>query len=269
MVRNEPTGEGQIRWDPSGELTDTAALNGIDGVVHLAGENISGGRWTDKMKQRIRDSRVVGTKTLCEDLAALSENPRVLVCASAIGYYIHGGDQILDETSPAGEGFLSEVVQEWEAATQPASDAGIRVVNLRIGVILSPEGGALEKMLTPFKMGVGGRVGSGQQYWSWVALDDVIGAILHALHNDELNGPANATSPNPVTNLEFTKTLGKVLKRPTIFPMPAFAARLALGQMADELLLSSQRIHPVKLQEHGYEFEYPDLENALRHLLQK
>lgn len=269
MVRREATGDNEIRWDPNGEKTDTAALDGVDGVVHLAGENIAAGRWTEKLKQKIRDSRVPPTRKLCEDLAHLEKKPSVLVCASAIGYYGEAGDTILDESSPAGEGFLSETVKEWEAATQPAIDAGIRVVNLRIGVILSPDGGALKQMLTPFKLGVGGRVGSGKQYWSWVALDDIVGAIEFALTHDELSGPVNGTSPNPVTNTEFTKVLGKVLGRPTIFPMPAFAARLALGEMADELLLTSSRIVPKKLEAAGYQFQYPDLEMALRHLLNK
>ena len=269
MVRREPTGDGELRWDPDGEKTDVAGFDCIDGVVHLAGENIAGGRWTEKFKKKIRDSRVPPTRKLCEDLASLEQRPSVLVCASAIGYYGDGGDAILDESSPAAEGFLADTVKEWEAATEPATEAGIRVVNLRIGVILSPDGGALKQMLTPFKLCVGGKVGSGKQYWSWVALDDVVGAIEFALTHEELRGPANTTSPNPVTNLEFTKVLGKVLGRPTIFPMPAFAAKLALGEMAEELLLTSSRIAPKKLEEAGYQFKYPDLELALRHLLGK
>ena len=269
MVRREASGTGEVRWDPAGEKTDIASYSGIDGFVHLAGENIAGGRWTEKMKQKIRDSRVPATRKLCEGLATLEHKPQVLVCASAIGYYGEGGDAILDESSPAGEGYLAEVCKDWEAATQPAADAGIRVVNLRIGVILSPDGGALKQMLTPFKLCVGGKVGSGKQYWSWVALDDVVGAIAFALMHEQLSGPANATSPNPVTNLEFTKVLGKVLGRPTIFPMPAFAAKLALGEMAEELLLTSSRIVPKKLEAAGYQFAYADLEKALRHLLGK
>ena len=269
MVRREASGDGELRWDPEGAKTDVAALDGLDGVVHLAGENIAAGRWSEELKQRIRDSRVPATRKLCEDLAGLQNKPAVLVCASAIGYYGDAGDAILDESSPAGEGFLPEVCQEWEAATQPAAEAGIRVVNLRIGVILSPDGGALKQMLTPFKLGVGGKVGSGQQYWSWVALDDVVGAIVFALKNEQLTGPTNATSPNPATNLEFTKTLGNVLGRPTIFPMPAFAAQLALGELAEDLLLASARVIPKKLAAAGYEFQYPELEAALRHLLGK
>lgn len=195
--------------------------------------------------------------------------PKALICASAIGYYGRRGDEILDEQSAPGTGFLPEVCVEWEAACQPARDAGIRVANLRFGVILSPKGGALEKMLTPFKMCMGGKVGSGDQYWSWVSIDDAAGAIYHALMTPTLTGPVNAVAPNPVTNAEFTKTLGKVLSRPTIVPMPAFAARLALGEMADDLLIGSTRVIPKRLLETDYDFRQPELEGALRHLLGK
>jgi uncharacterized protein (TIGR01777 family) len=191
------------------------------------------------------------------------------VCASAIGFYGERGASPVDETDSAGTGFLADTCQEWEAACQPARDAGLRVVNMRLGVVLSPKGGALQKMLTPFKLGAGGRIGDGKQYWSWVALDDVTGAFLHAIEHDSLSGPINAVAPQAVDNAEFTKVLGKVLKRPTIFPMPAFAARLALGEMADELLLTSTHVLPKVLTESGYEFRYPSLEPALRHLLGK
>ena len=193
--------------------------------------------------------------------------PKVLVCASAIGFYGDRCDEELNEESAAGTGFLADVAQQWEAATQPARDAGIRVVNLRFGVILSPKDGALAKMLLPFKLGGGGRVGSGKQYWSWVSIDDAAGAIHHALMTDSLSGPVNAVAPNSVTNAEFTKTLGRVLRRPTVVPMPAFAARLALGEMADALLLASTRVVPKELNRTGYEFRQPTLEAALRHLL--
>ena len=258
--------EGEVTWDPQTGL-DTAALGGVDALVHLAGENIAAGRWTAAVKERIRTSRVQGTRTLCEGLARMQPLPKVLVCASAIGYYGNRGDEELSEQSPGGGGFLADVVRDWEAAAQPARDAGIRVVNVRFGVILSAEGGALAKMLLPFKLGAGGRVGSGRQYWSWIAIDDAAGAIYHAIMTDSLAGPVNTVAPNPVTNTEFTRVLGRVLKRPTFMPLPAFAARLALGEMADELLLSSTRVAPRELQRTDYVFLYPTLEPALRHVL--
>jgi uncharacterized protein (TIGR01777 family) len=268
VVRDRPE-DGDISWDPSLKSFDAASLDGVDGVVHLAGENIASGRWNAEVKRRIRDSRVNGTQILCEALGAMSSPPKVLVSASAIGFYGDRGDELLDEQSASGQGFLAEVAREWEDATKPASEAGIRVVHLRFGVILSPNGGALAKMLTPFKLGGGGRVGSGKQYWSWISIDDAAGAIVHSLNSESLNGPVNAVAPNPVTNLEFTKTLGRVLRRPTIMPMPAFAARLALGEMADELLLASTRVAPNRLTEDGYSFLHPTLEQALRHVLGK
>lgn len=258
--------ENEIGWKPSEGQIDKEGVAGVDAVVHLAGENIAK-RWSEEQKRRIRESRVKGTTLLCQTLAEMETPPKVLVCASAIGYYGDRGEELLTESSAPGEGFLPDVCKDWEAACEPARQKGIRVVNLRIGVILSPQGGALAKMLLPFKMGVGGKVGSGKQYWSWVALDDVVGAIHHCLMNDELSGPVNATAPNPCTNAEFTKVLGKVLSRPTLFPMPKFAARLALGEMADDLLLASARVQPERLQQSDYEFRYPELEQALRHLL--
>ncbi len=268
LVRREPAWESEVTWDPQGEF-DASSLDGIDAVVHLAGENIAASRWSAKVKERIRSSRVQGTRALCESLAKMESPPRVLVCASAIGYYGDRCDEILTEDSNAGDGFLADVAQEWEAATKPACNAGVRVVNLRFGMILSPKDGALAKMLLPFKLGGGGRVGSGKQYWSWISIDDAAGAIHHALMMNSLSGPVNAVTPNPVTNLEFTKTLGRVLRRPTLVPMPAFAARLALGEMADELLLASIRVEPKELNRTGYEFRQPTLESALRHLLGK
>lgn len=266
LVRSTPKDKSEIQWDTHSGVRDPAALEGIDAVVHLAGESIAR-RWTAERKRRIRDSRVEGTRRLCEALAALRNPPKVLVAGSAIGYYGHRGDEILTEESLPGEGFLAEVCQAWEAATAPAKDRGLRVVNLRTGVVLSPKGGALAKTLPLFRFGLGGKIGSGRQYWSWIALDDEIGAIHHCLMNDQLSGPVNATAPHPVTNAEFTQTLGRVLHRPTVFPAPAFTLKTVLGEMADEMLLASARVLPRRLQESGYEFRYPTLDAALRHLL--
>lgn len=257
------SGAGDVFWDPLAGKLDPGALTGIDAAVHLAGENIAG-RWTDSKKKSIRDSRTLGTRTLCDALAKMSTPPKVLVSASAIGLYGNRGDELLTETSAPGSGFLPDVCKEWEAATAPAEKAGIRTVHLRIGVILSAKGGALAKMLTPFKMCVGGVIGSGAQYMSWVSLDDVVGAVTFALTHENLSGAANLAAPIPVTNRDFTKTLGKVISRPTIFPMPAFAARLAFGEMADDLLLGSARVKPERLQQAGYVFKYPELEGAIR-----
>ena len=268
LVRSEPAaGEAEVHWNPESGKVDIERLEGLGAVVHLAGENIAAGRWAPERKARIRDSRVKGTRLLCESLADLAQPPRVLVCSSAIGYYGNRSQEILNEESASGSGFLAEVCREWEAAAEPAIQGGIRVVNLRIGVVLSAAGGALAKMLFPFRMGAGGRIGSGRQYMSWVALDDVVGAIQHALITDALQGAINVVAPHPVTNREFTKILGRVLGRPTLFSMPAFAARLAFGEMGDELLLGSTRVEPVRLLATEYQFRHPDLENALRHLL--
>jgi hypothetical protein len=268
LVRSKPRpGAAEVPWDPAHHSIAVPGLEGLDAVVHLAGENIASGRWTAAKKARIRDSRVQGTRLLCEALAQLARPPKVLVSASAIGYYGNRGDHILQETSRAGTDFLAQVCREWEAATAPAMHCGMRVVNLRLGVVLSPAGGALAKMLVPFKLGVGGVIGSGAQYMSWIALDDTIGAIDHALHTEALSGPVNAVAPHPVTNRVFTKTLGRVLVRPTLVPLPAFAARLAFGEMADALLLASARVVPTQLQESGYDFRHAELEGALRHLL--
>jgi uncharacterized protein (TIGR01777 family) len=268
LVRKQ-AGEGEASWDPAAGTIDSAALAACDVVVHLAGDNIADGRWTKAKKQRIVDSRVQGTRLIAESLAKLPQPRKTLISASAIGFYGNRGDEWLDETSTAGEGFLADVCQQWEAAAQPARDAGLRVVNLRLGVILSPRGGALAKMLFPFKTGGGGVVGGGKQYWSWITLDDVVGAIHHAITQESLSGPVNLVAPNPVTNYEFTKTLGRVLSRPTILPMPAFAARLLLGEMADELLLASQRVRPSRLEGTAYPFRHPQLEEALRAVLGK
>jgi uncharacterized protein (TIGR01777 family) len=258
-----------LQWDPESNSIPTPALDGLDAVVHLAGENIASGRWTAEKKARIRDSRVKGTRLLCEALAQLANPPKVLVSASAIGFYGDRGDTAVTENSRPGMDFLAQVCRDWEAATEAATARGIRVVNLRIGVVLSPAGGALAKMLTPFRLGAGGVIGDGGQYMSWIALDDVVGAIQHVLLTESLQGPVNAVAPHPVTNRQFTKILGHVLGRPTLFPMPAFAARAMFGEMADALLLASTRVEPKQLQATGYAFGYPEAEDALRHLLGK
>lgn len=269
LVRSTPRpGQAEVPWEPAARSIATPALEGLDAVVHLAGESIAQ-RWTAEKKARIRDSRVQGTRLLCEALAQLVKPPHVLLCASAIGYYGDRGEQILRETNAPGTGFLAEVCQAWEAAAAPAVQRGIRVVFLRFGVVLSPTGGALARMLTPFRLGVGGVVGSGKQYMSWVALDDVLGTIHHALMTETLHGPVNVVAPQPVTNQEFTRTFGQVLRRPTLLPLPAFVARLAFGEMADALLLASTRVMPEHLLAAGYPFRYPALEGALRHLLGK
>ncbi len=262
-------GEGEVAWHPDREEFDSAPLEGVDAVVHLAGENIAGGRWNKARKQRMRDSRIVGTRLLCEGLAKMKAPPKTLVAASAIGIYGSRGEEVLDESSSTGEGFLPVLCQDWEAAAKAAVDVGMRVVNIRIGLVLSPKGGALTKMLLPFKLGGGGIVGSGKQWWSWISLDDTVGAIHHAIVTESLRGPVNLVAPNSVTNREFTKTLGRVLKRPTIVPLPAFFLRLALGEMAHELLLASDHVKPRALVASGYEFQHPELEVALRHVLGK
>ena len=268
LTRSESSSENVVNWEPSGGRIDYSSLGGVNAAVHLAGENIIG-RWTPEKKRKILDSRTQGTRLLASALAGMDEKPSVMVCASATGYYGDRGDEVLREDSDIGYGFLSQVVREWERAAEPARAAGIRVVNLRFGIVLSPEGGALGTTLPIFKLGGGGRIGSGEQWWSWVVLDDIVGAILHALNTDSLEGPANVTAPNPLTNARYTKTLGRVLNRPTFVPVPAPAARIALGQVADALLLASARIEPAKLEETGYRFQYPELEGALRHLLNK
>jgi uncharacterized protein (TIGR01777 family) len=268
LVRSSAGAQG-IEWHPNHDRIDAARLEDFDAVINLAGENIAAGRWTEEKKRRIRDSRINGTHLLSEALAKLTRRPRVFLCASATGFYGDRGDAILSEEDESGGGFLAGVCREWERATAPAAEADVRVVNLRFGPILAREGGMLAKLLTPFKLGLGGKVGSGKQYISWVAIDDVVGAIKLALQSDSLRGPVNIVAPNPVTNEEFTRTLGRVLSRPAAFAMPAFAARLAFGEMADEMLLVSQRVEPARLKEIGYQFQYPALESALRHTLKK
>ena len=266
VVRRKADHE-QIAWRPSEGRIDPKDFEGIDAVVHLGGDNIAEGRWNAEKKRLIRDSRVKSTELLSKTLAGLDQKPRVFVCASAIGIYGDQRPDAVDEDAGKGEGFLADVCQDWEDACKATRDAGIRTVNVRIGVVLSKNGGALAKMLTPFKMCAGGIIGSGQQIWSWVSIDDVVGAINHAIENESIDGPLNATSPNASSNAQFTKALGHVLGRPTLIPMPAFAARMALGEMADALLLSSSRVKPKKLLETGYDFKHEDLEATLRALL--
>lgn len=270
LVRNDTAlSEQAIYWDPDQGVLAGEQLAGLDAVVHLAGEPIATGRWSAEKKARIRDSRVKGTQLLADRLASLEGPPPVLISASAIGYYGNQGDAEVTEEAPLGHGFLAEVCRDWEAATKPAAEAGIRVVNLRIGVVLSSEGGALAKMLPPFRMGMGGPLGNGKMWMSWIHLDDLVGAILHALETEALRGPVNGFAPNPVTNKEFARTLGRVLKRPAVLPVPATVLRTALGDMADELLLSSVRGVPARLQDTGFAFAHPELEGALRDLLGK
>jgi uncharacterized protein (TIGR01777 family) len=269
LVRGTATAGDTAAWDPATGAVDADRLAGIDAVVHLAGENVAGGRWTGSRMQRIHDSRIVGTANLCRALAALPQRPKVLVCASAIGFYGDRGDTELDERSAPGGGFLADVVRGWETATAAALHAGIRVVSLRIGLVLGPGGGALAKMLLPFRLGLGGRLGSGHQYVSWIALDDLVAAITFAAAHAGLAGAINATAPQPVTNREFTKALGRALHRPAVMPVPAFALRLLLGRFADEVLLSSQRVLPKRLLDAGFAFAQPQLAGALTAALRR
>ena len=266
LVRGRAPSGAEVAWNPLAPLSPVK-VSGFDAVVHLAGETIMG-RWTEKKKKAIRESRVQGTTNLAAALAQSEAKPAVLVCASAIGFYGNRGDEVLREDSPAGQGFLSEVCREWEASSRIAADAGIRTVNIRLGLVLSAKGGALRSMLTPFKLGLGGRIGSGQQWWSWIHVDDVVGGIQHAIRNDSLSGPVNMVAPNPLRNAEFTKLLAAVLGRPAFFPVPEFALRLAFGEMAAaELLLASQRVEPEKLRASGYTFRFRELRAALENLV--
>jgi uncharacterized protein len=262
LVRHSTSQSGEIQWDPM-QPVSPESVSGFDAVIHLAGESIVG-RWNPKRKAAIRDSRVLGTRHLAEALAKAKQPPSVLVSASAIGYYGNRGEEVLREDSAPGAGFLPDVCREWEAVTAAASHAGIRVVNVRIAMVLSPKGGALEAMVTPFRLGVGGRMGSGQQWWSWIDVGDLAAAFVFAMENKSVQGPVNGASPNAVRNAEFTKVLASTLSRPAIFPMPAFAARLALGEMADELLLASQHVVPDRLTSSGFRFQYGELAASLR-----
>jgi uncharacterized protein (TIGR01777 family) len=267
LVRGKPSGATEIEWHPNQEKIDTASLEGLDAAVHLAGESIASGRWTDEKKRAIRDSRVKGTALLSDALARLSRPPAVFVSASAIGYYGNRGDELLTENSAPGDDFLANVCVEWENATIPAIEKGIRTVHARFGIILDPKDGALGKMLTPFRMGIGGRVGDGKQWMSWIHIEDVVNGLRSLISDSSINGPVNFVAPNPVTNAEFTKALGRALSKPTLFPVPAFGARLAFGEMADALLLSSARVEPRVLKDRGFVFRWPLLDDALRHLL--
>lgn len=261
-----PAGEPTVQWDPASKLLPATALETVDAVVHLAGESVTG-RWTADKKANIRNSRIDGTRLLSETLAGLKRRPRVLVCASAVGYYGDRGDELCTEQSAPGQGFLADVVVDWEAVTAPAKEAGIRVVHLRIGVVLSPSGGALAKMMLPFGLGLGGRVGSGRQYMSWVTLDDLVRMIDYIILHDDVRGAVNAVAPEAVTNAVFTDALGRAMRRPTILPLPAFLVQLLLGEMGKSLLLSSTRVDPVVLRESGYDFVHTTLDGALVELV--
>ncbi|HLL00224.1 MAG TPA: TIGR01777 family oxidoreductase [Myxococcaceae bacterium] len=269
LVRGKPdVARGDVQWNPGKGELDTAAMEGVDAVVHLAGENVAQ-RWTPEAKERILRSRSEGTRTLCEGLSRMARKPRVLVCAAGIGFYGDRGDEVLTEESTTGEGFLAQVCREWEAATAPAREAGIRVVLLRIGVVLDPRGGALAKMLPPFLMGGGGRVGSGQQWFSWISLEDLLGLIQASLFRQELQGPVNVVAPQPVRQEEFARTLGRVLSRPAVLPMPGAAIRALFGEMGQETVLSGARVRPAVAERLGFPFMHPDLESALRFALGK
>jgi uncharacterized protein len=266
LVRGSPKDASEVSWDPKIPLSPEL-VSGFDVVVHLAGETIMG-RWTDEKKKAIRDSRVQVTQNLATALAKTNAKPTVFISASAIGFYGNRGDEVLSEASSSGEGFLPEVCREWEEASKVAENAGIRTVHLRNGLVLSPKGGALGSILTPFKLGLGGRLGSGQQWWSWIHIDDVVGGIHHAIRTESLSGAVNMVAPSAVRNAEFTKVLASVLGRPAFFPVPEFALRLAFGgQAANELLLSSQRVDPAKLEDSGYSFAFRELRAALDNLV--
>jgi uncharacterized protein len=267
LVRGATTGAGQIPWNPAQPLSPDS-VSGYDAVIHLSGEPIAG-RWTEAKKRRILDSRSQGTGNLSQAVAKAAERPRVFISASAVGYYGNRGEEILREESPSGGGFTAQICREWEAATHTAAAAGIRTVQMRLGVVMSAGGGALQKMLLPFRLGMGGAMGSGRQWWSWISIDDVVGAILHVLDHDSLQGPVNTVAPVPVTNREFAKTLAAVLQRPAIFPMPAFAVRLIFGEMGEELFLASQRVEPAKLAASRYRFKHPELREALAQILNR
>ncbi|MDM7921084.1 MAG: TIGR01777 family oxidoreductase [Pyrinomonadaceae bacterium] len=263
--RSEPKDDRYIKWSMEDGFReeDLPRLEGLHAVIHLAGENVAGLRWTDEKKKAIRDSRVLGTRSVVEAMARLAEKPKVFIAGSAIGFYGHRGDDAMTESSPVGDNFFAGVCREWEAESRRAEDLGIRTVLLRTGIVLDKNGGALGTMITPFKLGVGGVVGSGKQWMSWISLEDEIRAILFVLKNENIRGAVNLTSPNPVTNETFTKTLGEVLYRPTFLPLPEFAVGLLFGEMGDALLLDSTKVLPKRLEDAGFEFKYQDLKAAL------
>jgi len=266
LVRQTP-GPGEVFWNPERRVIDVAHLEGFDAAVNLAGDNIATGRWNHDKKARIYDSRIVSTEVLCRALADTSRRPSVLLSASAVGYYGDCGDAVLDEHSSPGDSFLAEVCCDWESSTRAAHDAGIRVARLRMGVVLSRRGGTLRQLLPLFRLGLGGRLGSGDQYMSWISLDDLVRVMDYVVTHPHVDGAVNAVAPNPVTNREFTRALGGALWRPTLFPVPAWVLRAATGEMADELLLSSARVVPKRLQENGFRFTDPELKPALRRML--
>lgn len=267
--RSEASGDSHIKWDMNTGFADAdlPRLEGLHAAIHLAGESISGLRWTEEKKKAIRDSRVFGTRTMIEAFDRLEKKPEVFISGSATGIYGDRGDSEMNESNSPGDTFLADVCKEWEAESRRADEMGIRTVLIRTGIVLSKDGGALATMLTPFKMGVGGVVGSGKQWMSWVSLDDIVGIINFAIENEDISGPVNAVAPNPVTNEEFTKALGKQLSRPTFLPLPEFAVNLIFGEMGDALLLDSTRVVPKRLQDAGYEFKFTDLEPALENAL--
>jgi len=268
FVRGGITKDDEIGWDPDAGRIDAPALEGIDAVVHLAGEGIGEHRWSTEQKRRIRESRTKGTAVLAAAVASREHKPRVFVAASAIGYYGDRGDEMLDEDSPAGDGFLAEVCRDWEEETRPAADAGVRTVNVRTGIVLARHGGALKQMLLPFRLGVGGKQGSGKQWMSWIALDDEIAGLRAAIDDERLRGPVDLVAPNPVTNADFARALGRVLHRPTVLPTPLFPLKLRFGgELVEALLLSGQRATPAGLEALGFRFEYPVLEPALEAIL--
>jgi uncharacterized protein (TIGR01777 family) len=260
LVRRAPNGAADVRWDIEAGTIDADALEGVEAIVHLAGENI-GQRWSEDVRRKVLDSRVNGTRLIAETAAGLASRP-VLVCASAIGFYGDRGDEIVDEDSVPGTGFLADVVEAWEAAAEPARAAGLRTVHLRQGIVLSKDGGALARMLLPFKLGTGGRVGSGRQWWSWISLDDAVAAYLFTLE-EPLSGPVNVVAPGAVRNQDFVKALGRALHRPAIFPLPATAVKAAFGQMGEEMLLAGQRVAPTRLEATSFTFGEPDIESGL------
>jgi len=266
--RREPRNENEIQWSVEARFSEPDRLEALDAVIHLAGENISGGlRWSEEKKRAIRDSRVLGTRSVVDAMADLRQKPKVFISGSAIGFYGDRGAEELTEASASGATFLADVCKAWEAESRRAEDLGIRTVMLRTGIVLSKDGGALGTMLTPFKLGVGGVIGSGKQYMSWISMDDEIGIIEFALENDDIRGAINAVAPNPVTNEQFTKTLGSVLYRPTLLPLPQLAVSLVFGEMGDALLLDSTRALPKRLEDAGYKFKFKDLKPALENAL--
>lgn len=263
LVRREPAGPGEVRWDPARQYVDPKGLTGCDAVVHLAGAGVGDHRWTASYKKEIRDSRVLGTAAIARAVAPLDTPPKVLVCGTAVGYYGDTGDRPVDEDSPAGSGFLAEVVVEWEAAAEPAATAGVRTAFARTGLVVSREGGAWGRLFPIFKAGLGGRMGDGRQYWSFISMHDEIAALRHIIDTETLSGPVNLTAPEPLTNREVTAAMGRVLHRPTLATVPAFALRIAIGEFSQDVL-SSQRVRPKRLLDSGFAFAFPGIEESIR-----